>query len=117
MKLLLVFLLLLGSGCAHDPWTKEDTARHVGYTVLHVIDWRQTKEIAGDPEHYELNFVLGKYPTQKEVDVWFIGTWIGMTGAAYLLPKEWRKALHYCGISVEAACVGLNYSMSLNGEW
>lgn len=117
MKLLLVFLLLLGSGCAHDPWTKEDTARHVGYTALHVIDWRQTKEIAADPRYYELNPILSKYPTQKEVDVYFVTTWLGMTGATYLLPRPWRETLQWCGIVVEAGCVGWNYSMSLNGEW
>ena len=117
MKYLLILILILSFACAHDPWTKADTARHAAYTTLHVIDWQQTKENASKAEYYELNPILGKYPSQREVDVYFLGTWIGMTTAAYLLPSEWRKALQYVVIGVEASCVGLNYSIGLNGRW
>lgn len=118
-NILIVCLALCLLGCSHhDPWTKADTARHVGYTVLHLQDYKQTRQIAKNPDRWhENNFILGEHPSKSRVDIYFAATWLGMTGLAYVLPRGWRDGLQYLGIAVEGYCVGHNYSIGLTGEW
>jgi hypothetical protein len=105
------------TGYKHDPWTRGDTVRHTVFTGLMVVDWRQTREIVGDPQYHEHNLILGKEPSKGGVDLYFAGSWLVVTGGAWVLPSKYRKFLQYVGIVVEGGCVGHNYSIGLKGEW
>lgn len=118
--ILFVTAILSLSGCAHykhDPWTKKDTAYHAASTILMAIDWRQTKYIANDDRYYEINPILGKYPSQNEVDLYFAVSWMAKTGIAYVLPAKWRRGWQISMISISAICVGHNYSIGIRGEF
>lgn len=75
------------SGCGHmkkHPWL------YASNTSI-AIDWLQTKEIARNPNYYEKNEILGKYPSQNEVDLYFLGCLTGNTLLYYLIPEPWNK--------------------------
>ncbi len=116
IKLLLLIsttLLLLVTGCAHyqpDPWRGEDTAMLIGASVPLAIDWLQTKEITRNPEMTETNPILGEDPSQGAIDGYFVASWAGIAGIAYLLPEDMR-AIWLGGVfMVEVFCVGHNVS-------
>lgn len=110
-----MFLIICSSGCA--SWTKGDLARQAGYTVLHVVDWQQSREIASNDDFYELNPVLGKDPSREEVDLYFATSYLFVTGVAHVLPGKWRQVWQYTIIGVEFANVGRNYYLGLRGSW
>jgi len=111
-------LMLLGCTTYRPPkWTKADTVRQGAYTAFHVVDWQQTREVADRNDFYEMNPILGPNPSRDQVDLYFLGTWVVMTGAAYLLPRPWRERLQYVGIVVESGVVTRNFAMGLRGRW
>ena len=61
-----------GFWASRDPWTKADIYRQIGVLVVQIIDWRQTCEIATNPNYYETNKILGEHLTLQEVDRYFI---------------------------------------------
>ena len=86
----IVFLISLNS-CAFDKWTREDKILQGIQLGVQGIDWLQTKEIARNDDFYETNPQIGKYPTQWEVDRYFIiSAGVGVL-ATHVLPQEWRK--------------------------
>lgn len=58
---------------AYADWDATDKVLYgVALSSLY-IDYRQTLEIVEDPNYYETNSILGKYPTKGEVTAYFIG--------------------------------------------
>lgn len=98
---------------AGDKWTQEDTAYQAVFITALSCDWLQTKEIARNPNYYETNFILGKYPSQNEVDFYLLSAAILHTGIAYYLPKEYRRIWQCFWIGVEMNCVRHNYSSGI----
>ena len=46
------FLFISTNANAFDEWTKQDITLQAVYTVLHVVDWGQTLDIANNPKQY-----------------------------------------------------------------
>ena len=115
----LIITLLLLSGCAShygQDWSSADTARQAAYTVLHVQDWRQTLEISRNPDQYsETNFILGRHPSESEVNSYMAGTLLLNSLIAPALKPKYRRWFQYIGIGVEGACVVNNLSIGLHG--
>lgn len=89
-----------------ENWTKEDTNREIVYSVLHVVDWQQTRTIAANPERYkELNPLLGKHPSIQEVDIYMASSLLAHIGIAYILPLKWREAFQYVTIGERGSTV------------
>lgn len=109
-KILIIFLICLIPTItfAGDMWTKKDTTYQAVCLTLKAVDWLQTKEIARNPNYYETNPVLGKYPSQNEVDIYFLSTAIIHTGIAYYLPKEYRRIWQCIFIGIQAGHVSHN---------
>lgn len=120
MKKLLISFLICFLIClipvttlAVDEWTKKDTTYQAVFLTLMAADWLQTKEIARNPNYYERNPILGKYPSQNEVDIYFLSTAIVHAGIAYYLPKKYRRYWQYIFIGIQAGCVGHNYNTGI----
>ena len=120
MKMLvgLVSLLLLTSCISIDPIRKEDVYRHAAMTGLMVVDWRQSVEIAKNPDEYwEKNPLLSDHPTEREVNTYFLSSYLTKSAISYLLPHKYRGPFQYVMIGASAVCVGRNFSIGLGGEW
>ncbi len=78
MKYIILILFIIGASEVNaQEWTQENTRWEQAYYVTHLIDWGQTQEIARNPDYYERNAILGRNPTEAEVNRYFILTGIG----------------------------------------
>jgi len=109
----LATLLYLGQDT--DPWSKEDYAREGVYMTLHTMDWGQTRDIARrlDENYWEINPMLGRYPTTNSIDRYFAYTTIMQPAFANALNSEPRKYFQYAGIILEGALVLHNDQIGL----
>ncbi len=111
MRVLILVLIFISTPAY--AWTKADTQRQLVYSVLHVIDWGQTRDVVlhGYPER---NLFLGNYPSTQQVDNYFALTLIGHSLIAYYLPDSYRKQWQSITIGFEIAIVMGNYSVGIN---
>lgn len=110
------FTLVLLAGCASRPfeaWDRADTIRQSIYTAAHCVDWLQTQEIVSNDDYYELNPVLGKHPTHREVDIYMGATLIANWAIAGMLKPEYREIFQYLSITVEVGCAVHNYRIGI----
>lgn len=97
--LTIIFLLFLSSNCFAEykfanNWSKTDTAWQTVFISLAVVDWAQTRWMAKqnwewDGEyHHETNFILGDYPSSKDVDIYMPTAMLAHTLVAMALEPE-----------------------------
>lgn len=86
------FSILMIAMCeASDPWREEDTARQlILYSALY-MDRCQTQDISKHTNLYEKNRFMGRSPSRKTVDTYFLVCAAGHAVVAYYLPDEWRS--------------------------
>ncbi len=109
-KLILIVFLFTASpltAIAGDPykWTWEDTALQTVYSGFLVADWSQTLHTARDhitQHNFRTGFTpyyesqdgaqrfIGKYPSKRNVNMYFTTMMIGHAAVSYLLPKPYR---------------------------
>ena len=111
-------VLLAGTALAADEWTKEDQELQLVYTVLHMIDWGQTRYIARHPDkHREMNPILGSHPTTEQVDMYCASTLAASWFIAKKLNRKNRKRFQWFITGVEANMVTLNLSIGIGFTW
>ena len=89
--LLTIVSICYAEGPADNKWTWKDTAYESVYLGLHFIDWRQTLYISEYPDKFhELNPLLGKHPSQSQVNIYCIASMLAHAGFSYLLPSKWK---------------------------
>lgn len=96
--LLLIILLLFGCGQAEaendkNAWTKLDTALQITYASFHCMDWAQTLHMARNPDKFEegnpvVRAIIGRHPSEGDVNALLASTLVLHTAIAYWLPKE-----------------------------
>lgn len=103
MKLIISIVLVLVLSCnAYAEMTKSDVALMSTYSVLHIIDWGQTRYISHNGDrYYEMNPILGKHPSTDKVDAYMISTFLGMWALAYVIPEPYKKFFIGSGIVLE----------------
>jgi len=125
MKKILIILALFAfiPAVSWAEWSKKDTVYQLTYSVLHVVDWGQTRYGAKNSDKFhENNFFLGRYPSVGKVDTYFSLTLIGHAGVSYLLPAKAdifglriypRRTWQVVWIGVEAGAVARNFSIGV----
>jgi len=91
---LVLALALLVAPAHAGSWDEENTRLHIPLTALMFIDLGQTLYIADHPEkYYEMNILLSKYPSRKEVTEYFVLSYLTVTGLTWALPSKWSHGL------------------------
>lgn len=119
-SMLLLTLLSLGmASCSAraDSWSEGDKWRQGAYSLLHITDWHQTHEISDGERHIETNPIMGRKPTDGQIDRYFASTLIIHYVIAHNLPSDWRKRFQYVTIGVEAGAVAHNWSIGYTIEF
>lgn len=111
--LILIILLMAFPVYATDEWTRKDTAYQGAFLTLMAADYLQTKEIARNPRYHESNPILGRNPSQNDVDIYFLATTLLHTSIAYYLPKEYRRIWQCFWIGIETGCVRHNINAGI----
>ena len=114
MILIICLLLISCNSFAFDKWAKKDTALQLTYSILHIVDWKQTRYIAKHPEtYYERNPILGRHPNIGRVDTYFASTLLLHSGVSYLLSQPYRRYWQCIWIVHEIHTVGNNWKMGI----
>jgi hypothetical protein len=83
-------MLISSLGCAHlpkrRPWTKQEKAAAVFFVVAHAAD-AYTTERFRDHGYTERNPILGKYPSDREIGLYFSITGLAALAFAHWYPK------------------------------
>jgi hypothetical protein len=118
-KLLLVLAILPSTNTlAADKWSTQDKSLEATYLVLKFVDWRQTRYIAKNPDkYYEMNPMLGKHPSTKEVDAYFITTAILHPIVSHYLPKKYRTWWQAITITMSGTCVVNNFAVGIKMDF
>ena len=103
---------------AFDTWDRTEKGLLIASTVAMVVDWRQTVYIANHPGRYwECNPILGRHPSEREVNLYFVGAVIGKIIVAHILPSKWRKIWLTGMMVVSVGCVGNNLRAGIGMKW
>lgn len=119
-KVLMVITVILLMGCSSSSWTwtKQNTALEVVATGLHVADWMQTRYIAAHPDRfYEINPLIGKHPSDGQVNTYFALSHAGAMLATVLMPNPYRMWFQSLRIGVSGYLVSFNASKGIGMRW
>lgn len=143
IKYIILILLIVPLPVSADDWDEVDTSLQVAYSVVHLIDWNQTLQIAEYADNhkrcekdtfgfrsavagcesyeeniYEGNLFLGKRPSKSSVNKYFAGTLIGHYLVSKWLDKPYRNIWQSVWIGIELGYVNHNrkngFQISLN---
>ena len=112
--LIICVCIFLCMGCQTAKWDKTELAMEAGFLTLHGIDWAQSLKIARNPgEYHEHNPLLGKHPSEGNVNM-VMGAWTVIQPViAHLLPSNWRKGFIAASGLVKLGAVINNASIGL----
>jgi hypothetical protein len=107
-------VLLLSAPAFAGERSKTDYTLAGAFAVLHWADWRQTSDAISQPDRYEeANPLLGKNPSQAELDRFMIVGALIVGGIAILLDDVNRTNFLIGMVIVKSIAVGHNYSIGL----
>ena len=106
-------------GCSGNrTWTKGDYIREGVKLAVQVIDWRQTRRIAEQPDkYYEMNPILGDHPSVGRVNTYFALSTVGNILITHAIPHPYRQWWQYLSIGASTACIWNNYNIGLKIRW
>jgi hypothetical protein len=117
---MILALVIVSSAHANEnEWTTLDTSLQAAYSVVHVIDWAQTRNIIKreNEGYYEHNHLLGRKPSVDRVNIYFAATLLLHAGISRALPKDYRTPWQMFWIGVETNQISENYSIGLRAEF
>lgn len=90
----------------------------LGYTILHIADWQQTRRIAREPMVWEeKNLFLGSHPSGLKVNRYFAATLAAHWVISMNLPNGYRRAFQGLTIGIEANTVRKNYQVGISAKF
>lgn len=118
MKAVIACATAFAASCAQANELPETLALESAYSILHVMDWNQTRRIARNPlGFYEKNLLLGAHPSPLRVNRYFAATLAAHWGLALALPTGYRRVFQGVSIAVEANTVRKNYAIGLSARF
>ena len=112
MRILVILLLL--TGCATDPWSKQDIALEAAYMLVTAADLNQTLQIKDHPGMIETNPLMGEHPTDGRIYSHFATCAVLHVLVVDLLPSKYRGMFQMLGIGFESSVVYHNNQLGLS---
>lgn len=92
-----------------------DLHRELAFQALLIADWKQTRQIAREPDrYYERNRILGAHPSVGRVDTYMFASGVLHWVVAMNLSPQWREQFQLISISMQANVVQQNYEIGLS---
>lgn len=88
-----------------NDWSSADTRRELGWQAVNIIDWKQTRVISKDTKYEELNPLLGKYPSTRAVDNFFLVSTVLHSATSCALEPTNRRYWQYISLLFSSAAV------------
>uniref|UniRef100_A0A6M3L3N3 Uncharacterized protein n=1 Tax=viral metagenome TaxID=1070528 RepID=A0A6M3L3N3_9ZZZZ len=111
---LFLSIFIYSSTHASDKWTITNTVLEISSQTLRFIDFKQTLQIAENPDKYsERNPLLGEHPSKEKVYLYFISGAIGHFMISYFLPEPYRTAFQASNIVLTLPVIAGNFQIGL----
>lgn len=92
-----------------------DLYRELAFQALLIADWKQTRQIAREPDRYfERNPILGKHPSVGRVNTYMVAAGVLHWVIAANLSPKWRQQFQLVSVAVQANVVKQNYEVGLS---
>lgn len=91
--------------------TQEQKAKQLCFMILLYQDYKQTSNINFKGGHCEGNKILGKFPSQKEIDLYFLTSAALHTSISYILPEKYVDIWQNVTIFIQTKTINNNYIM------
>jgi len=101
IRLLFIVLLFIPIDVYADNWSHEDTMIQILYSAYHIGDWNQTLQITESEDYEETNKILGRNPSDDQVNLYFASTLLAHYYIAQRLSQPYRAYWQSFWISVE----------------
>ena len=108
MKTIIFILLSLPSLSYADKWDKTDTSLQVVYSLVHLVDWSQTIDIAKSDKYHETNLFLGKRPSRGKINKYFAGTLVSHYLVSKWINRPYRNIWQSIWIGFELGYINHN---------
>lgn len=109
----LLWIFAAPTNARGDDWTRGDTAMEAAVITVIAVDWMQTSNFANRPdEFYEMNPILGSFPSQTRINLTIGATMIAHAVIARALPQPYRRAFQAITIAME---LGATSNNAMNG--
>lgn len=99
---------------SHVAQAQGEKTLYIVSNGLLVADWLTTHELVIHRDYHETNIILGRHPSQNDINVYFSF----VLAANYLLyktlPLDSKKSYLYAVILIETTVVGLNTAQLLS---
>jgi len=106
------------SGWTADPWNNQDIVLQTIVQGTLFLDYLQTRQIAKHPNlYYETNKIIGRHPSLKAVNVYFVAASLAHVGFVHILPKKLRPYFQTGTILLEINVIKNNCSLGLGFRW
>lgn len=111
--------LTITSGCATTAkWDAGDKALGGALVAVNVIDWKQTRQIARNPDRwYEKNPTMRRHPSTSDVDTHFLAVVASELLIADLLDHPARKWFLGANAAIEFYYVRQNAKLGISISW
>ncbi len=105
------------SSYSFGSWNQETTARELCFLFSLSTDWKQTLEIAKNPDKYsEANPILGEHPDERKVHMYFAGCALTHALIAYMLPPEYSKLWQVTWIGIQSSVTDHNHDNGIEKD-
>lgn len=112
--------LVLATQLPAQNWSRADTLAEGAFLALLTTDYMQTRDLLRKPksEMREMNPLLGSFPSQAEVNQYFLMMALTHVSVAVLLPPDgMRRTWQGLGIALELGVVAHNVKVGLRVRW
>lgn len=91
-----------------------DLQRELVFQALLIADWKQTRQIARQPERYfERNPILGRHPSEGRVNSYMLTAGVLHWVISEKLSPKWRERWQLVSLHIQANVVYQNYEIGL----
>jgi hypothetical protein len=96
-QIAILLFLLTTTGCGSfnpRPWTKAEKQAAIYFLAAHTANAYTTVQHQGQPDrYYETNPIMGRHPSDREINTYFSVTGIGTILIAHLFPEIRERLL------------------------
>ena len=112
-KFFIILIVLLGTGWYSAKATADTNWFQVAANTTLVADWAQTRYIAHSDDHFEKNPIMGRNPSDNDVNKYFITAIILNNVIGELLPPTYSKIFYASVTVVQTHVVLRNFSLGV----
>ena len=111
----LVLLFCTPSFATGSEWTAEQKSWYVASNILLLADWATTRDMTRryDEGYYERNLILGRRPSTRQVDLYFVTYLVGHYFLTDYLQGRNREIYLYTVTGIEGIAVSNNLNIGL----